>query len=132
LLGFVETMDLINEDISASPGEFEVVTGFRNDRLDLLDPRRHSGKGYELALCGTSDKSGQSGLATSRRPPENQRGHPVLFNSLTKRASDPDDLLLADKTLERFRPHAIGQRFDSVPRVIVRIGWSNEKIHDQI
>ena len=128
LLGFVEAMDFIDEHDRARavlPG----ALGVGHDLLDFLDAGEHGGELDKLRLGEARDDLRQRGLAGAGRPPEDERADIVALNLRAQRFARADQVLLADKFIERARTHAVGQRAGAVAGVIAaRDGW--EQTHE--
>jgi hypothetical protein len=73
LLGFVEAMNFIDED-DGPRAVLAGAVGIGHDLLDFLDPGHYGGELDEVSLGDTRNNLGESGLASSRRAPEDHRG----------------------------------------------------------
>ena len=69
LLRLVEAMNLIDEHDRARP-ILPSALRIGHDLLDLFDPGQNRGEFNELRLGHVGDDFGESSLASSRRPPE--------------------------------------------------------------
>ena len=108
LLGAIEAMNLIDEQ----DGTRAVSAGFfrvGHHLLDFFDPGKHGGKLYELSFGDMCDDLRQRGLARARRSPEDDGAGIVTLNLQAERLARADDVLLADKLVERARTHTVGQ-----------------------
>ncbi len=120
-------MDLVDEDDRARavlPGALRV----RHDLLDFLDAGEHGGELNELGLGHVGDDLRQRSLAGAGRSPENEGSDVVALNLRPQRLARTDQVLLADKFIQRARTHAVGEWASAVAGVITaRDGW--EKTH---
>ena len=127
LLGFVETVNLIDEDDGAR-AVLAGTLGVGHDLLDLFDPREHGGEFDELRFGHAGDDLCQRGLARARRSPEDERAGVVAVNLRAQGLAGTDQVFLAGELFERARTHAVRQRPRAVGGVIgVRDGL--EKSH---
>ncbi len=112
-------MDLVDED--DGPGAVLArPLGIGHHLLDFLDAGQHRGKFDELGVGHARDDFGQRGFADARRSPEEQRAGVVTLDLDAQGLAGSEDVLLADKLIERARTHAIGQRARLVDDVIGR------------
>ena len=81
-------MDFIDEQ-NCLLAHLAVQLRFIHDFFDFLNPAGHRTEIHEMRLRALSDDPGQRRFAHARRPPENHRGHLILFDQL------PQDLSLA-------------------------------------
>ena len=65
------------------------------------------------------DKMGQGCLSAARRPPENARGYPILFNRDAERAIFSQQMFLSDKFIKRFGTHPVRQRSNLFACILV-------------
>ena len=117
LLGFVEAMDFIDED-DRPRAVLLGALGIGHDLLDFLDAGEHGGELDELSLGEAGDDLRQGSLARPRRSPENDGADVVAFDLGPQRLARPDQLLLADKFVQRARTHAVGKRASAVAGVV--------------
>ena len=109
LLSFVEAMDLIDKEY----GLAAVVTRLlrlSHDNFDLFDTGKDCAERNEIRTCHFGDDARQGGLAGPRRSPQDQRAKLILLDAHPERLSSCQKMLLANKILEFFGPHPIGQR----------------------
>src|ERR1051326_4682039 len=102
-------MDFIDEEDGAravSAGLFRVG----HDLLDLFDSGKHCGELDELRFRHVRNDLRQRGLACPRWSPEDDGAGIIALNLQAKRLTRTDDVLLADKFIERARAHTIGKR----------------------
>ena len=110
LLRLVEAVDLVDEDQRAPPPRLAQPGGVDHHRLDLLDPRGHRRERHELEVGLPRDDQGEGGLAAPRRPPEDERRHPVAADGLAEEAPLPHHRALPQHLVEGPRAHALGER----------------------
>src|ERR1700746_2529230 len=93
LLRLVEAMNLINEYDRARP-ILPRTLRIGHYLLDLFDSGQHRGEFNELRLGHVGDDLGESGLASSRRPPEEDGPRIVALNRNPQRLARPDQMIL--------------------------------------
>ena len=118
LLRLVEAMNLIDEDDS-SRSVLAGAFGISHDLLDFLDPGQHRRELNKLRLSHASDDLGQRSLARPRRAPENERANIVALKLRAQRLSRRNQMLLANKLIQRPRTHTVGQRPGAIAGVVV-------------
>src|SRR5262249_9429816 len=109
LLGFVETMNLIDENNRAGAE----VAGFRSichHLLDLLDPAENGRELNEVGFGDAGDNLGQRCLSHSGRTPENDGSRIVALALQTQWFSWHQQVLLSNDFIKRSRTHALRQR----------------------
>ena len=82
----------------------------RHDFFDFLDAGEDGAEAQEVAARLTRDDGGERGLARARRAPENHRAQFVALDLAPQRFSRPQNVKLAHELLDRFGPHAVGER----------------------
>ena len=120
LLRLVEAVNLVDEDDGAR-AILPRALGIGHDLLDFLDAGQHGGELDELRLGHARDDLRQRGLAGARRSPEDERANIVALDLRAQRLAGRDQMLLADKLIERPRTHAIGQRPGAI--AVSPLGW---------
>src|SRR5688572_33049695 len=103
-------MHLIEEQHATAAAFGAHYTRALDGLTDVLDSGHHGGKLHELCVRLARDEAREGGLAGTRRPPEDQRVQLPLFERTAQWFAGPDDLVLADKLVERARAHAVGKR----------------------
>ena len=131
LLRLVEAVNLVDEDDGAR-AILPRALGVGHDLLDFLDAGQHGGELDELGLGHARDDLRQRGLACARRSPEDERADIVALNLGAQRLAGRDQMLLADKLVQRARAHAIGQRPGAIARAIAALNVDLEEAHKNI
>ena len=81
-----------------------------NDLPDLLDSAGHGGKIDKGRARALGDNARQCRLADTGRTVKQQGRNGVLFDEGPQKTTGPDEVVLAIDVIQRFRPHADGQR----------------------
>jgi hypothetical protein len=100
LLGFVETVDFVDEEDARQLPEPEVLARAVQDFADIFDA---GGDGAELGEVGLGmggDETGERGLADPRGAPEDHRREAVPLDQDAERFAGAEEMLL---THERFQ-----------------------------
>src|SRR2546423_1081003 len=113
LLRFVETMNFVDENDSAS-AVLAASFGVGHDLFDLFDPGKNSAELNEVRARHLGDYLRQRGLAYARRSPKDERTNVITFDLGAKRFSRCDQVLLPNKFVESARTHAIGERTTTI------------------
>jgi hypothetical protein len=82
---------------------------FGNIAFDSTDPNK-------FRVRHLSDDASQRGLSAAGGPVENHRGQAIGFNRATQEFARPKNVFLANKFLERPRPHPRGERRSGIYR----------------
>ena len=115
LLGFVEAMDLVDEEDGAHAGGGGTF-GFDHDLADLLNTGENGGELEEGGVGEGGDELGEGGFADAGRAPED---HGLRVVSLARSAcldgeaegfAGAEEVLLADVLGEGAGAHALGKR----------------------
>ena len=103
-------MDFVDEQ--NRPGLESSVTGFRlgHYRLDLFDPGKDGAVRNEPRFSLLSDYARKSGLASSRRSPEDDRTELIPFDHLSQHLSLAYQVRLACDFVKPPGAHALRQR----------------------
>src|SRR5215469_2339121 len=130
LLGFVEAMDLVDEDDGAVAGA-RLVFGGGHDVLDFLDASKDRTERDEICVRDASDEARERSFATAGRSPEEHRADVVAFDLQAQRLSWTEKLFLPDELVELARPHAFGEGLGGGGSVAFRGGrWEfGEEAH---
>ena len=122
LLRLVEAMHFVEEQHGAAPAFGAHGARTFDGFADVLDAGHDRRELHEFRVGAACDQPRERGLARARRPPEDQRMQLTAFERLAQRLARAEHLFLADEFIERARPHAIGQR----PQSIVGIRFAQE------
>src|SRR5437016_1923284 len=109
LLGFVETMNLIDED-DGSPAHPPRLFRGSHDVFDFPDTGQHCAKRDERRLRHLRDDLRQSRFAHAWRAPEDHRRYLVPFDCGSQWFAGIEQMALTKNFIERLRPHAVGER----------------------
>ena len=109
LLGFVETVDLVDEKNSAAPMKLTLLARLFDDLADLAHTGQHGGKLHEMGQGGTGQKTGQGRFAAARRPPEDHGKDPVPGHGVADQGPGSDNAFMAHKFVQVAGPHPLGQ-----------------------
>ena len=109
LLGFVEAVNLVDEDDGAVAGA-GFMLGYGHDLLDFLDARENRAEGNEFGACQSGDEAGKRSFPAARRSPEEHGDKIVAFDLNSKRLAGTEKSFLADEFIKRAWPHALGER----------------------
>ena len=130
LLGLVEAVNLVDENDGAR-SILSRPLRIGHDLLDFLDAGQHRGELDELRLGHACDDLRQRSLTRPRRTPEDERADIVALQLGTQRLPGRDQVLLANKLIQRPRPHTISQWPSAIAGVVAaRNGL--EKTHQPI
>ncbi len=121
-------MDLVDEEDGAR-AEVRGLLRLGHHLLDLLDAGEYGGELDEAGLSDLCDDLGQRGFADAGRSPEDHRGCIVPLNLQAKRLAGTEEMLLANKLIQRARAHALGQRSLARRRRTARHGRCIEEAH---
>ena len=127
LLGFVETVDLVDEKDRRLAPQLAPGAGLVDFRPDFGDVGFHAVDGFEAGAGRPRDHAGKGGFASARRSVKNQRREPVRLDRPAQQLARSEDVLLACHFLKRARPHPCRQGFGGC-RLVRRGGGSGEKI----
>jgi len=109
LLGFVEAVNLVNENDGAMAGT-RFVLGDGHDFLNFFDAGQDRAEGNEFGASQPGDQASQSGLPAAGRAPEEHGAKVVAFDLNAERLARAEQFFLADEFVERARAHALGKR----------------------
>jgi hypothetical protein len=121
LLGFVEAVNLVDEQQRALALAFEGVACFGEHVADVFHA---AGDGIELAEPGaglTREQVGERGLSRAGRTVENHCRQAVGLDEASQQLSFAQEVLLTDELIQRARPHAAGERL-GLAAVIALLG----------
>ena len=108
LLGFVEAVDLVDEEDRAHAAE--LVARAVAHLADLGDVGDHARAAHEFALRGARDHLREGGLAAAGRAEEDDVREAVRLDHAAEELAGPEDVRLSGDFLERARPHARRER----------------------
>ena len=110
LLRFVEMMDFVDKQNRFLSGSAKTI-GCRGDHTPhFRDIAFHTAQAHEPGVRHVGDDMRKGCLAGPRRPGENHGGQTVGFDRAAQQLARRENMFLADKFLERPRPHAGGER----------------------
>ena len=97
LLGFVEAVDLVDEEDGAlgTPG-----AGLGHDAAEVGDAGGDGGELLEAGVGAAGDDAGEGGLAGAGRAPEDDRGQLAGLDEAAEELAGADEVLLADVVVE--------------------------------
>jgi hypothetical protein len=107
LLGFVETMNLVDEDQGPAPCAPKTLS-VRHHGFDFFDPTQHGAERYELAPRHARDQACQRGFSRAGWSPQNHRLKLIAFDLHPQRFARSENVLLAHEVLEALGTHALG------------------------
>ena len=81
-----------------------------NDLAKFCRACRDCVEGHETAVRFIGNNMGQRRLADTGRTVKQQGRNGVLFDEGPQKTTGPDEVVLAINVIQRFRPHADGQR----------------------
>ncbi|CAI8169362.1 MAG: Uncharacterised protein [Synechococcus sp. CC9902] len=110
LLGAVETVHFINEQNRAQPVALKALPGSIDLESQILHAGEHGVEAAEVRPGMAGDDPGQSRLADTGRPMQDQVANPVSLDGTAQQTSVGEDSALPFKLLEVAWPHAISQR----------------------
>src|SRR5262245_39902976 len=105
LLRAIEAVDLVAKQNRALALEFPPLIGLADDLADARHPLGDRGERLEMSLRVIGDDARQGRLAGSRRAPENAAAHVAATDQLAQRLPRSQELLLAEKLVQRTRTH---------------------------
>ena len=108
LLGFVEAVDLVDEDDGAGAILADAFS-VGHDLFDLFDSDEDGGEFDELRFCHACDNFGERGFAGAGWAPENERASVVALDLSAERLAGADELLLSRIFFKRAGAHPIGE-----------------------
>lgn len=129
LLGFVEAVDLVDEEDGRLIAKGLVGSGGFDFGPNLGDIGFDSVEGFEARSSGACDDVSEGRFASARRPVEDEGGEAIRNNGPTKKFALGKDVFLAGDFLKGPRSHAGSEGLSVVtghqfgPRFVVR----NEK-----
>src|SRR2546429_831302 len=105
LLCPVEAVDLVAEQDRAASFVLETLLRQLDDLAHAGHPLGDRGKRLEVTIGVARDQAGEGRLARAGRAPEDARPHVAAPDQLAQRLPGAEQVLLAEKLLERLRPH---------------------------
>jgi hypothetical protein len=111
LLGFVEAVDLVDEEDGGLAAQVAPGAGLVDLGADFGDVGFDAIEGLEAGAGGAGDDAGEGGFTGAGRSVEDQRGEAVGLDRAAEEFSFAEDVLLAGDLVERPRPHPGGERF---------------------
>src|SRR2546423_786034 len=109
LLRPVEAVDLVAEQDGTASFVLEPLFRLLNDLAHSGHALGDRGERFEVTVRVVRDQPGERRLARPGRAPEDARPHVATTDQLAQRLSRPEQVLLAEKILQRLRPHASGE-----------------------
>src|SRR4029077_7130619 len=110
LLRLIEMMNLIDKQDRLLPRCAEPIGGRREHAAHFGDIAFHAADSNKFCVRHLRDDVRQRRLSAAGRPVENHRGQAIGFNRATQKFARTKNVFLADKFLERARPHPSGER----------------------
>jgi hypothetical protein len=110
LLGFVEMMDLIDEQDRLLSGRAEAIRRRSDDAAHLGNVAFHATDSNEFSVGHLGNDPCQCGLSASGRAGEDHRRQAIGFNRAPQQFTGAKNVFLADKLLQRAGSHARGER----------------------
>src|SRR5262245_26336593 len=110
LLRSIEAVDLVAKQNRALTLELAPLIGLPDDLADARHSLGDGGERLEMALRVIGDDARQGRLAGSRRAPENAASHVAATDQLAQRLPPSQQLLLAEKLVQRAGAHPRRQR----------------------
>ena len=111
LLGLVEAVYLVDKEDGALAVVLGPFLGLGHCAANLLDAGEHGVQGDEVGACVVLAMTrAKRGLAGAGRAVEDEAAQLIGLDGAAQQTARPDDVLLADKLVQRARPHARGQR----------------------
>ena len=110
LLGFVEAVDLVNEQDGGLLVESLAFLGAGHRLAEISHAGRHCADRLEMRLRDGGDEPGQRSLAGARRSPEQDGRYTVDFYSPAQDPVFGKDMLLPHEFVEGGRSHPLCQR----------------------
>ena len=96
LLGFVEAVDLVDEEDGLAVVQLAQLASFIDGLANVSDSGQNGVDGDKMGASGVGDDRGERGFARAGRPVENQRGKLVGLNGAPQQAARPENVVLAD------------------------------------
>src|SRR4051812_7843607 len=121
-------MDFVDEDDGAG-AILPRFLSVRHHLLDFLDTGEHGREFDEVRAGHISDDVSESGLADTRRSPEDYGTCVIAFDLHTERFPWRENVLLSDEFVERSRAHAITERTGFAHGARGRGRWGRESPH---
>ena len=122
LLGFVEAVDLVEEEDRAAVVAAPDLAGLLDGVAEVGDAGGDGGQGDEVAPGEAGDEAREGRLSDAGRAPEDHRGHLIRADGALEDAAGPEEVLLADEFVERAGTYAGGQwrslAFTLLPQVL--------------
>ena len=109
LLGFVESVDFVDEEDGADAGGLEAIGGAGDDAAHIRDAALDAAEALETGFGGLGDDLGQGGFADAGRAEEDDRGDAVGLDGAAEELAGAEDVLLAGVFLEGAGAHAGGE-----------------------
>ena len=109
LLGFVETMNLIDENDGSASHSPRLFPGC-HDLFDFLDTGQHGAEWHERRLRHLRDDLRQRRFAYAWRAPQDHRWHLIPLDCGSQRLAGIEEMSLTKHFIEGLRPHAVGER----------------------
>ena len=117
LLRLVEAVHLVDEHDGAPPARARHLCAL-DCFADVFHATEHGRNRDELRIETLRHQQRERGLTHTRRAPQDHRMQAARFERGAQRLAGPEQLLLADHLVERFRAQALGQR-----RVVLAFEW---------
>jgi hypothetical protein len=114
-------MNLVEEENRPLSVRAQALACARQNLTHLSDGRGDGRELDEFRAGHARDDPGQRRLAAARRPVEDRRADPVLFDRQTERRACAQDVLLSDELVQRLGPHSESQRCDFGQPLLRRI-----------
>ena len=125
LLGFVEAVDLVDEeDGGERVREERAAARAVDDVADVLDSGAHRGKGIELPVESLRDDMGERGLSDTGRSPQDEGRERAALDHVPEDATGPYKVPLADIIVQRTGPHTLrkGREHGTEPYLVILLG----------
>src|SRR5262245_12116842 len=103
-------MNLIDEQDRFLSRCAQAIRGGGKHSAHFGDIAFHTADPNKFCVCHLGDDAGQRRLSTAWWPIENYRWQAISFNRAAQQFARRKDVFLADKFLERARPHPRGER----------------------
>jgi len=108
LLGFVETVDFIDEQQRAL-AFLRAVTGGGKYLFQIGDAGKDGGQRFEIQIGLPREQACDGGLAAARRPPQHDRRYTTGFEHASDRTGLTDQMILTDDIVQSGRAQTIRQ-----------------------
>ena len=105
LLGFVETMDFVDEQQRPRTARQDFLTRGVQQFAQFLDAAGHGVQSLELAAAFGGEQSRERRLPGPGRSGKNHRREPVGFEQSTQEFTGPEKMLLSHEFVEPSGPH---------------------------